>query len=182
MVVCCETGPVSEGPARWVSTTHDWTVTVDVAHLEHIRADPQRYAPGGAVHLVLEVLAYAADEAAVTGGGEAGVTLPADGSIRVVDAGRGTDTGAAADGGVVKKPVMATRDLRFFDGEPPVLLPDGRPRRGMSVVAALSAWLVHTNRRTRRRVGAALRSRTADERSAPGHRRRHHGYERAFPA
>ncbi|MGW4277563.1 hypothetical protein ACWEGQ_35710 [Streptomyces seoulensis] len=26
-------------------------------------------------------------------------------------------------------------------------LPDGRPRRGMSVVAALGAWLVHTDRR-----------------------------------
>ncbi|MER6514794.1 hypothetical protein ABT158_48855, partial [Nonomuraea sp. NPDC001636] len=26
-------------------------------------------------------------------------------------------------------------------------LPDGHPRRGMSVVTALSEWLVHTNRR-----------------------------------
>lgn len=42
---------------------------------------------------------------------------------------------------------MATKDLRFFDHPEPPPLPDGHPRRGMSVVAALSAWLVHTNRR-----------------------------------
>jgi DNA gyrase subunit B len=47
----------------------------------------------------------------------------------------------------VKKPVMATKDLRFFDAPQPAFLPDGHPRRGMSVVAALSQWLVHTNRR-----------------------------------
>lgn len=48
---------------------------------------------------------------------------------------------------LVKKPVMATKDLRFFDHPGAQLLPDGQPRRGMSVVAALSEWLVHTNRR-----------------------------------
>ncbi|MFJ3338220.1 hypothetical protein [Streptomyces sp. NPDC086766] len=42
---------------------------------------------------------------------------------------------------------MATKDLRFFDFPDAELLPDGHPRRGMSVVAALSEWLVHTNRR-----------------------------------
>ncbi|MFE0021082.1 hypothetical protein [Amycolatopsis sp. NPDC059021] len=42
---------------------------------------------------------------------------------------------------------MATKDLRFFDFPDAQLLPDGHPRRGMSVVAALSEWLVHTNRR-----------------------------------
>jgi len=47
----------------------------------------------------------------------------------------------------VRKPVMATRDLRFFDHPDAERLPDGRPRRGMSVVAALSRWLVHTSRR-----------------------------------
>lgn len=46
---------------------------------------------------------------------------------------------------------MATRDLRFFDFPDTQVLPDGHPRRGMSVVAALSEWLVHT---TRRRNGA----------------------------
>ncbi|WP_406632350.1 hypothetical protein [Amycolatopsis sp. WGS_07] len=42
---------------------------------------------------------------------------------------------------------MATKDLRYFDSPPATPLPDGHPRYGMSVVAALSEWLVHTNRR-----------------------------------
>ncbi|MFF4037447.1 hypothetical protein [Streptomyces sp. NPDC001816] len=42
---------------------------------------------------------------------------------------------------------MATKDLRFFDFPDAEHLPDGHPRRGMSVVAALSEWLMHTNRR-----------------------------------
>ncbi|MFD7879565.1 hypothetical protein ACFV5G_36685 [Streptomyces sp. NPDC059766] len=42
---------------------------------------------------------------------------------------------------------MATKDLRFFDFPEVEVLPDSHPRRGMSVVAALSEWLVHTNRR-----------------------------------
>lgn len=42
---------------------------------------------------------------------------------------------------------MATKDLRFFDRTEVEQLPDGHPRRGMSAVAALSAWLIHTNRR-----------------------------------
>jgi DNA gyrase subunit B len=51
-----------------------------------------------------------------------------------------------AAGVAVRKPVMSTKDLRYFD-ESSELLPDGHPRRGMSVVSALSDWLVHTNRR-----------------------------------
>lgn len=42
---------------------------------------------------------------------------------------------------------MATKDLRFFDAPDAESLPDGHPRRGMSAVAALSEWLIHTNRR-----------------------------------
>jgi topoisomerase-4 subunit B len=42
---------------------------------------------------------------------------------------------------------MSTKDLRFFDFPDAQTLPDGQPRRGISVVAALSEWLVHTNRR-----------------------------------
>ncbi|WP_229844587.1 hypothetical protein [Streptomyces cinnamoneus] len=42
---------------------------------------------------------------------------------------------------------MATKDLRFFDVPEAERLPDGHPRRGMSVVAAFSEWLIHTNRR-----------------------------------
>jgi DNA gyrase subunit B len=131
----------------WKNTTHDWAATVDAAHLAHIRQAPQAFAPGGVAHLVLEVLAYAADEASDTGGGECTVTLHPDGSISVADNGRGTDTRTGSDGRPVKKPVMATKDLRFFDHPAEERLPDGHPRRGMSVVAALSEWLTHTNRR-----------------------------------
>ncbi len=140
--------PTSD-PATWVTTTHEWAVAVDHAHLEAIRCDPQRYAPGGALHLVLEVMAYADEEAAACGWrGTCVVTRHADGSVSVVDDGRGTDTRQQRDGAPIRKPVMATRDVRFFDGAHDVLLPDGHPRRGISVVAALSTWLMHTNRRT----------------------------------
>lgn len=130
----------------WENTTHDWSATVDTAHLDAIRRNPVTFAPGGATHLVLEVLAYAAEEAAERGGGTAVVTLHDDGSISVADDGRGTDTRIDAAGRRIRKPVMATKDLRFFDASAETL-PDGFPRRGMSVVAALSDWLVHTNRR-----------------------------------
>ncbi|MFC9212333.1 ATP-binding protein [Streptomyces sp. NPDC057083] len=133
--------------ASWRNTTHDWAGTVDVAHLAGIRRDPAAFAPGGAWHLVLEVVAYAADEAEYGGGGRCRVTLHPDGSVSVADDGRGTDTRFDEHGHVVKKPVMATKDLRFFDLPEAQTLPDGHPRRGMSVVAALSEWLVHTNRR-----------------------------------
>jgi len=92
-------------------------------------------------------LAYAADEAEVHGGGASHVTLGADGSISVADDGRGTDTRLDDDGRPVRKPIMATKDLRFFDAPDAPLLPDGHPRRGMSTVAALSDRLVHHNRR-----------------------------------
>ncbi|MFF2148069.1 ATP-binding protein [Kitasatospora sp. NPDC058190] len=151
----------------WINTTHDWAAAVDAEHLAGIRRDAGGFAPGGVEHLVLEVLAYAADEAAGRGAGRCVVTLHADGSVSVRDDGRGTDTRVDERGEVVKKPVMATKDLRFFDspenspeGSPedstensseasPAAerLPDGRPRRGMSVVAALSTRLLHTNRR-----------------------------------
>ncbi len=93
-----------------------------------------------------EALAYPAEEAASLGAGRCQVTLAADGSILVSDAGRGTHTVVDDAGRVIRKPVMATRDVRFFSERRPPRLPDGQPRRGMSVVAALSSWLVHTNR------------------------------------
>ncbi|MGQ4489714.1 ATP-binding protein [Streptomyces sp. SAS_281] len=133
--------------ASWRNTTHDWAAEVDHAHLEAVRRDPEAYAPGGVRHLILEVLAYASDEAEATGTGRAVVTLHPDGSVSVTDDGRGTDTRLDAAGRPVKKPVMATKDLRFFDAPDAPPLPDGHPRRGMSVVAALSDLLIHTNRR-----------------------------------
>ncbi|MET8143042.1 hypothetical protein ABZU32_22290 [Sphaerisporangium sp. NPDC005288] len=133
--------------SSWRNTTHDWAADVDLGHLAGIRRDPAEFAPGGVRHLILEVLAYAADEAASTGAGRCTVTLHPDGSVSVADEGRGTDTRFDEHGRPVKKPVMASKDLRFFDDPGAETLPDGHPRRGMSVVAALSEWLVHTNRR-----------------------------------
>ncbi|MFI1650631.1 ATP-binding protein [Streptomyces avidinii] len=133
--------------ASWVNTTHDWSSVVDTDHLAQIRASPAEFAPDGPWHLVLEVLAYAADEALSKGGGRCVVVLHPDGSLSVRDDGRGTDTRVDEHGRSVKKPVMATKDLRFFDFPQVEVLPDGHPRRGMSVVAALSEWLAHTNRR-----------------------------------
>jgi topoisomerase-4 subunit B len=131
----------------WLNTTHDWTASVDVEHLQEIRESGRDFAPTGVLHLVFEVLAYTADEAESNGGGSAMVTLAADGSVSVADDGRGTDTRRTEDGAVIRKPVMATRDLRFVDNPGAEVLPDRHPRRGMSVVAALSDWLVHENRR-----------------------------------
>ncbi|MGW4641852.1 hypothetical protein ACWEN6_25265 [Sphaerisporangium sp. NPDC004334] len=133
--------------SSWRNTTHDWATDVDLGHLAGIRGNPAEFAPGGVRHLILEVLAYAADEAASTGAGRCTITLHPDGSISVADEGRGTDTRFDEQGRPVKKPVMASKDLRFFDDPGAETLPDGHPRRGMSVVAALSEWLVHTNRR-----------------------------------
>ncbi|MEU0033533.1 ATP-binding protein [Streptomyces sp. NPDC006333] len=133
--------------ATWVNTTHDWAGSLDADHLARIRERAAEFTPGGPGHLVLEVVAYAADEAASRGGGRCVVTLHADGSVSVKDDGRGTDTRVDEHGQAVKKPVMATKDLRFFDLPEAERLPDGHPRRGMSVVAALSEWLIHTNRR-----------------------------------
>lgn len=130
------------------NTTHDWTATVDRYHLDQVRRAPEVFAPGGVTHLVLEVLAYAAEEAAETGRtGHCVLILHADGSVSMIDDGRGTDTRTDGDAPPVRKPVMATRDLRFFDSTDPPPLPDGHPRRGISTVAALSTWLVHTNHR-----------------------------------
>jgi len=133
---------------QWENTTHDWASTVDREHVTQIRAQAETYGAGGVEHFILEVLAYAADEAESTGrAGRGIVTLHADGSISVADDGRGTDTRVDAAGRVIRKPVMATQDLRFFDDPEAETLPDGQARRGMSVVAALSEWLIHTNRR-----------------------------------
>ena len=140
---------VRDSRTPWENTTHDWAAAVDHEHLAQIQEQPETYAPGGVEHLILEVLAYAADEVESTGwAGRGIVTLHADGSVSVVDDGRGTDTRVDAAGRVIKKPVMGTEDLRFFDDPDAETLPDGHARRGMSVVAALSEWLIHTNRRT----------------------------------
>ena len=138
---------VNESRTPWRNTTHDWASIVDLDHLARIRQSPAVFAPGGVRHLVLEVVAYAADEAERNDGGRCAITLDPDGSVSVSDDGCGTDTRFDDRGRAVKKPIIASKDLRFFDSPGTQMLPDGHPRRGMSVVAALSEWLVHTNRR-----------------------------------
>ena len=128
-------------------TTHDWSAEVDVSHVEAIRRDAARPGAGGATHLVLEVVEYALDEAREGSTTRVDVVRHGDGSIEVVDDGRGTDTRLDVHGVPVVKPVMATRDLRFFGRADAPLLSDGLVRHGMSVVTSLSSWLVHTNRR-----------------------------------
>jgi topoisomerase-4 subunit B len=130
-----------------VESTHDWSVAVDADHLGEIRNAAGRFSEGGITHLVLEVLAYPLDEAASGTTDRVRVTLHADGSISVEDNGRGTATRYDDAGNPTVKPIMATRDLRFFGVADAPLLPDGRVRSGISVVAAMSEWLTHTNRR-----------------------------------
>lgn len=135
--------------SSWRVTTHDWSADLDRRHLESIR---ERLAGDGAAggrrHLILEILAYADEEAESRGRvGTAVVTTRADGWVTVADDGRGTDTRRDASGRVIRKPVMATADVRFVDEVSAPSLPDGLPRRGMSSVAALSGELVHVNRR-----------------------------------
>ena len=135
--------------SSWTTTTHDWRNDVDLEHLADVRRQlSQPGAAGGRRHLILEVLAYANDEAhSQSRTGHATVILHADGRVTVDDDGRGTDTRRTSDGQIVRKPVMATADVRFADPAGSRLLPDGLPRRGMSTVAALSSELIHDNHR-----------------------------------
>ncbi|KQR08601.1 hypothetical protein [Cellulomonas sp. Leaf334] len=134
--------------ASWAVSTHDWSTDLDLVHLARIRSRPTLYGAGGRRHLLLEVLAYANEEAESLGRpGHAVVTLRADGTVTVADDGRGTDTRLDGNGDVIRKPVMSTRDVRFFDAVDGPRLPDGLPRRGISVVSALSPLLVHENHR-----------------------------------
>ncbi|ADB34670.1 GCN5-related N-acetyltransferase [Kribbella flavida DSM 17836] len=128
-------------------STHSWLSVADTEHVEQIRQDPA-YRAGGVLHLALEVIAYPLDEAVEGTTTQVRVVLHADGSIAVSDNGRGTAV-RFDDGGVpMVKPIMATRDLRFFADPDSPRLPDGLPRAGMSVPIALSEWAVHTNHRT----------------------------------
>lgn len=133
----------------WATTTHDWSKDLDVEHLSDVRRRLGHSAlAGGRRHLILEVLAYADEEAESQGRtGTAVVTMDSAGRVTVADDGRGTDTRRDSNGHVIRKPVMATVDVRFADTSQAPLLPDGLPRRGMSTVAALSSELVHENHR-----------------------------------
>ncbi len=124
-------------------TTHDWSTPVDVEHLRAVRADLGTFAVGGVQHLVLEVIAYALDEAAEGSTTRIDVEARADGSLCISDDGRGTDTRIDGRGVARVKPIMATADLRFRDADAQLVLADGLPRRGMSFVAVSCAWVEH---------------------------------------
>lgn len=81
------------------------------------------------MHLILEVLAYADDEANATGRGEHIQASVGSSQIVVAYDGRGTDTRYDEHG--------ATQDVRFFGLSDAPLLPDGLPRLDMSIVACL---------------------------------------------
>lgn len=135
--------------SSWSATTHDWSRDVDVDHLASLRAELSLPGVAGGIrHLILEVLAYAQDEAAAAHRhGSVVVARSSDGSVSVGDDGRGTDTRTENGGLMVRKPIMSTPDIRFLDPTTSPVLPDGLPRRGMSSVAALSAVLTHENHR-----------------------------------
>ncbi len=136
-------------PGQWATTTHVWAWDVDREHLRDLRRQlGPGTAAGGRRHMILEVLAYAQDEAASLGTtGQVVVIHHPDGGVSVDDDGRGTDARTDDTGRVIRKPVMATADVRFTDPDFAPVLPDGLPRRGMSRVAAISEVLVHTNHR-----------------------------------
>ncbi|ONI71765.1 hypothetical protein BWI15_16635 [Kribbella sp. ALI-6-A] len=127
-------------------TSHSWLSVADLQHVEDVRANASAY--GDVLHQALEVIAYAVDEGVGGTTTRARVVLHADGSIEVSDDGRGTATRFDEHGEPMVKPIMATRDLRFFGNPSAPILPDGRRRHGMSVVVALSEWAIHTNHRT----------------------------------
>lgn len=135
--------------SSWETTTHNWDADLDIEHLAEVRARLEKpYLAGGSRHLILEILAYANDEAKSQGRkGFTTVTHLPNGWVTVADDGRGTDTRRDTDGIAIRKPVMATPDVRFTPGSPQHFLCDGLPRRGMSTVTALSSVLVHENYR-----------------------------------
>jgi len=154
--------------STWTVTTHDWAKDLDQTHLAEVQDRRHSYAEGGVRHLILEVLAYANDEAEHVGRvGRASVILRPNDAVTVVDDGRGTETRKDSEGNVVRKPVMATKDVRFFDALDGPLLPDGLPRRGMSTVAAPSAELVHENHRVEGAWSQAYRHGIPGERLQP---------------
>jgi len=91
----------------WRNTTHDWANSVDVRHLAEVRQHPARFAPVGTLHLILEVIAYAADEAKNSAEGQCVVTLHNDGSVAVADDERGTVTRCDEQGGHGLRPPAA---------------------------------------------------------------------------
>lgn len=83
----------------WRNTAHDWARDLDDRHIERVRREPVIFAPGGVLHMVLEVLAYAADEAEHAGPGSAVITMHHDGPVPAAGDGRGTATRTGGQAG-----------------------------------------------------------------------------------
>lgn len=133
---------MTESPTPAQEATADGPKSVDSDHLAQIRQISTEFAPSGVLHLALETLAYFVDAAAQTLiNARCVVTLHSDGSISLKDNGTGTET-----------PGIATKDPEYFDSPGTELLSDGFSRRGLSVVTALSDWLICTQRQTHRTV------------------------------
>ena len=154
MVRCMDGGSEQMNSDNWVpaNTTHDWSADPqDVAHISSIRADPARFINSldadGVVHLLLEVLAYARDEAIAGGARRARIECLGDRFV-VSDDGRGTQVVSHPDtGALLVKPIMASADLRYFGRDDAPLLASGAKRSGISVVNALSSALTHSSLR-----------------------------------
>ena len=137
------TTPIQDTPAEAASSVD--TEHVDTEHLAQIRQISTEFAPSGVLHLILEVLAYSVDEAGKNlVDAQSVVTLHADNSVSISDNGSGTDARYDGSGNSSVSQVMALKDPRFFDSPGTELLSDGFSRRGISVVTALSDWLIHT--------------------------------------
>ena len=123
-----------------------------VAHVSYIRAAPDGFVGAlfdadGVVHLLLEVLAYAQDEAIAGGAKRARIECFGDRFV-VSDDGRGTQLVRHPDtGALLVKPIMASADLRCFGRDDAPLLASGAKRNGISVVNALSSTLTHSSLR-----------------------------------
>lgn len=133
---------ITESHTSAQEATADGPKGVDSDHLAQIRQISAEFAPSGVLHLVLEVLAYCVDDAAQTPiDRRCVIRLHSDGSISVMD----NDTGT-------ENPGIATKDPEYFDSPGTELLSDGFSRRGLSVVTALSDWLIRTQRQAHRTV------------------------------
>lgn len=175
--------PMSDD-ASWVTTTHVWSHEVNREHLAAIRRELLKTEEaGGLRHLILEVLAYAQDESeSLRRHGAVTVSRRTDGSVRIDDDGRGTDTRQDDQGRVIRKPVMATQDVRFTNSRTSPTLPDGLPRRGISTVAALSSVLIHENHRSDGSWSQTYRYGIPDNRLTPITPRGHSGTVVTFHA
>ena len=116
---------------------------------EQIRDRRRSYAPGGVLHLVLEVIAYPDDEAESAGRrGSCTVTLHPDGSIAIDgQRPRHRHPRRRRRQRSMKKPIMATEDLRFFADPAARCSPTAIPAAACPSSPHSATGSTHTNRR-----------------------------------